>query len=165
MNYLDCTVSPPLLSKKIFASYPLITVINACFYETARKRIILGVTRHRSQDGFIDSLCKIDITDNGFNRYTQLESFTGPQDISPVGITTDGCRRIFVSDPKSECIRVYDLNDKYKGQVLRKGEQGLGKPGAIRWCNATSSLVISHHDEKFGYKISVLNYFEPNKPL
>ena len=162
MYYLNCIKSPPQRSQDIDVPYIMETVTDACFVENSGKRILLRITKcrvplitPRGHEYHTESLSKLDITDS---RLVQSESFTDSKDIRPVGITTDGSRRVFVSDARSECIRVYDLNGKYRGIVLRKGQQGLGKPRVIRWCKDQSSLVISHHNEKLGYRISVLKY-------
>ena len=160
MYYLNFIESPRQLfkdiSKGIYGADTKTRVTDACFVEISGKCIALGITKSKSLENDTGSLCRISII---HNRTVQFDSFTDSQDISPVGITTGGCQRVFVSDARSECICVYDLNGKYKGPVLRKGEQGSGKPGAIRWCKDTTSLVISHHGEKLGYRITVLKYF------
>ena len=73
------------------------------------------------------------------------------------GVTTDGFGRVFVCDRANRCIQVLSIVDgSYLGCLLKAGEQGLGDPLFIRWCNDTSSLIVccGIENERF---VSVIN--------
>ena len=52
----------------------------------------------------------------------------------------------FVCDVNNECIQMFHVADgRYMGAAIKKGEQGLGMPCRITWCNRISSLVVVHN--------------------
>ena len=68
-------------------------------------------------------------------------------------ITTDGHGHLFVSDGNNHCIHVYSLYGSYM-KCLLKHDYTLYKPGAIRWCDKTSSLIAEcYWKEKWSVKV------------
>ena len=61
-------------------------------------------------------------------------------------ITADRKGNVFVIDHSDECIHRFNLNAqfRYVGILLKGGDDVLGKPVMIRWCNSVSSLVVAH---------------------
>ena len=77
-------------------------------------------------------------------------------DVDPLGITTDGLGHLFVCDGANRCIFVLSADGKFVAILMREGEQNLGEPRKIRWCNASESLVVSNkRDEK--WNVSIVN--------
>ena len=65
--------------------------------------------------------------------------------MEPHGVTTDGHGHLFVCDWNNGCIHLFHITkSKYLGPVMREGEQGLGVPYRVEWCEATSSLVVAY---------------------
>ena len=82
-----------------------------------------------------------------------------PRDICFTGVTTDGNGHLFVCDVNNACVQMFSTDGAYTGPLIKEGEQGLGCPEWIRWCTASSSLVVSHTDKEqrgSNVKISVL---------
>ena len=66
----------------------------------------------------------------------------------------DGSGRIFVADDTNNCIQMFSaLDGQYLGCFMNKGDQGLGDVSILRWCEATSSLVVGHYND-YKYFIS-----------
>ena len=68
--------------------------------------------------------------------------------MDPQGLTTDGRDQLYICDPNNECIQVFSSGGEYTGVLLRQGEQGLGTPLSVRWCNSKSLLVVLHRIEE-----------------
>ena len=69
------------------------------------------------------------------------------KDLDALGLAYDGRDHLFVSDcyQGNKCIQMFSFPDgKYLGCLIREGEQGLGLPTFLCWCEAMSSLVIVH---------------------
>ena len=61
-------------------------------------------------------------------------------------VTGDGNGRLFVADYTNNFIQMSSASDgQYLGCFMNKGDQGLGILYRLRWCEATSSLVVAHH--------------------
>ena len=66
--------------------------------------------------------------------------------IHAYGLTTDDDGHLFVCDWNNACIQMFGVADgRYMGALIKKGEQGLGRPLRIKWCSRISSLVIIHY--------------------
>ena len=80
-------------------------------------------------------------------------------DICFAGVTTDGNGHLFVCDVNNTCVQIFSTDGTYMGPLIKKGQQGLGCPEWICWCEASSSLVVSHTDKNqsdSNVKISVI---------
>ena len=65
------------------------------------------------------------------------------------GVAGDGNGRFFVADATNKCIQMFSASDgQYLGCFMKPGDQGLGILYRLRWCEATSSLVVAYHDDK-----------------
>ena len=64
--------------------------------------------------------------------------------LCPQGLTTDGKGQLYICDPNNACIQMFSSGGEYRGVLLRQGEQGLGTPWSVRWCNSKSLLVVLH---------------------
>ena len=74
--------------------------------------------------------------------------------LSPQGLTTDGKGQLYVCDFYNRCIQIFSTNGKYKGVLLRRGEQGLGTPWSVRWCSSKSLLAVLHTTAEDGDLLS-----------
>ena len=63
--------------------------------------------------------------------------------IDAVGITANEQGQLFVCDKANGCVQVLSTEGTFLATVLRNGEQRLGIPNRIRWCQKTKSLVIT----------------------
>ena len=142
------------------------------------------------RENWISDMCRVEGTDNlvitltgwfqdikgtGFYSYdvaTQEQKWSVkkknatnmPTDICFAGVTTDRNGHLFVCDVNNACVEMFSTDGTYIGPLIKKGEQGLGCPEWIRWCETSSSLVVSHKDKEHresNVKISLikLNYF------
>ena len=141
------------------------------------------------QEDFITDMCRVEGTNNliitltGFSRefkgtgfysydvdteeqkwsVKEKNSANQINDICFAGVTTDGNGHLFVCDINNACVQIFSTDGTYMGPLIKKGQQGLGCPEWICWCEASSSLVVSHTDENqsdSNVKISLikLNY-------
>ena len=81
------------------------------------------------------------------------------QELDTEGLATDGCGHLFVSDgyDGNSCIQIFSVSDgRYRGCLIRKGEQGLGYPSRIRWYSASQSLAVAHYVGGF-WSLSIIN--------
>ena len=73
------------------------------------------------------------------------------------GVAGDGNGRLYVADVTNEGIQMFSASDgQYLGCLLKQGDQGLGNPRRLRWSEATSSLVVGHHDNTT-WSISIIH--------
>ena len=59
-------------------------------------------------------------------------------------ITSDQQGNLFVCDTNNCCIHVFTTDGEYHGVAFKRGDEGLGKPKRVRWCQTLSSLIIAH---------------------
>ena len=63
-------------------------------------------------------------------------------------LATDG-KYLLVCSYAGDGIEMFSLSDgKNLGYLITEGQNGLGTPRHVRWCNATSSLVVAHEIKK-----------------
>ena len=61
-----------------------------------------------------------------------------------VDVASDGRGNLFVCDRANECIQMFSVSDgQYLGCLIKKGEQGLGYPWRLKWCENKSSLIVA----------------------
>ena len=72
-------------------------------------------------------------------------------------VTADNRGHLFVCDTNNDCIQVFTTMDgEYQGVAFKEGEQGLGEPKRIRWCQTLSSLIIAHQENDSKCSISIV---------
>ena len=93
-----------------------------------------------------------------YNTYTdKLEWEVGgllagnKEDIQTTGVTADERRHLFVTDFGNYCIQMFSVVDGQYLGCLMKDVETLGKPGRLRWCENTTSLLTAHLFESKGY--------------
>ena len=103
---------------------------------------------------------------NGIYAYnTQRDLFVGvlngkppgmEENIIAHGITTDGRGNLYVADGGNRCIQVFSAsNGRHIGYV--KDMETIGCPDKIRWCENTSSLIVSSWFEDMRWRLTVLD--------
>ena len=65
------------------------------------------------------------------------------QELCAESIATDGRIHLLMCDTNNSCMHMFSVNGKYMGVLLREGQYNLGKPGIIRWCDSSSSLIVA----------------------
>ena len=63
------------------------------------------------------------------------------------GIATDENGHLFVCDADNRCVQMFSLDGDYLGSVLRYGEENMGIPNRICWCQKRSSFVVVHQEK------------------
>ena len=61
------------------------------------------------------------------------------------GMATDGQEHLFICDTANECIQMFSLYGDYLDVLLRSGEDRIGTPLKMCWCQQTSSAVVLHY--------------------
>ena len=59
-------------------------------------------------------------------------------------VATDGRDKIFVCDDGNGCVHVFSPDGAYAGDLIRRGEHGLGSPFKISWNDINKSLLVAH---------------------
>ena len=104
------------------------------------KHLVITTHAHINEEGF--SICAHD-PDKKKREWCVVENLAeGP--LSPQGLTIDGKGQLYICDPNNGCIQMFSSGGEYKGVLLRQGEQGLGTPWSVRWCNSKSLLIVLH---------------------
>ena len=80
---------------------------------------------------------------HAYNTSTSKTSWKNQHESGFVGITSDGGGNLFISTVNS-AIKVLSPSGEHRGYLVKEGEQRLGKPLAVRWCEMTSSLIVAH---------------------
>ena len=63
------------------------------------------------------------------------------------GVVGDNNGRLFLTDNTNNCIQMFSAsNGQYLRCLIKQGDQGLGLVCGLSWCEATLSLVVSHHN-------------------
>ena len=130
--WLDCSSTKPKLMKKLsielehaFAGYDM------CYVPDEVRPLLIGADL-RSGNAF-----------NCLNNEIEWSNWMHGN-----SLTTDGKYLLVCSHARDE-IEMFSLSDgKNLGCLITKGQNGLGKPRHVRWCNATSYLVVAHEIKK-----------------
>ena len=78
--------------------------------------------------------------------------------------TTDDCRvtaddqgHLFLCDKKNSCVHALSVRDgKHLGVVVRKGQDGVGKPCNVTWHQESAFLIVAHERDGV-YHLSVFS--------
>ena len=65
-------------------------------------------------------------------------------DLYATDVATDGRSKIFVCDDGNGCVHVFSPDGAYAGDLIRRGERGLGSPFNISWSDKNKSLLVAH---------------------
>ena len=76
-------------------------------------------------------------------------------DLYATDVATDGRAKIFVCDDGNGCVHVFSPNGTYAGDLIRRGEQGLGSPFKISWSDKNKSLLVAHKKDGLVHVSSV----------
>ena len=137
VRWLDCRGATPKSLKSISTQQD--HVCEMCYIPTDDKGLLI------SPDGYRIFAYN---TNSGEVAWRINDKTKGMQrNKNPDGVTWDGEAHLFLPDTKRALIHVCSVDGKYMGCLIKEGEQGLGVPGCIRWCNNTSSLIVAHFKE------------------
>ena len=122
--WLDCSgTEPKLTGKKINTTLNFIW--DTCYIPDEKKPLLVGCKN--------ESVFAFDVVSNKVEWKTQ---------VCGCSVTTDGHN---VLTRAGNEIKLLSLSDgKGLGCLIRDGDQDLGELDEVRWCNATSSLVVAH---------------------
>ena len=136
IHWLDCKKGKPkLLKRKSYTTSPLY-LWDMIGVRNGTDEIIVGVNT-------TDIHCYSTTTKS--LKWSVSGSLPGMyKALYPVGITTNGCGHLFISDGQNgnRCIQMFSVSDgQYIGCLIKEGEQGLGPPsfcksllGCCTWC-------------------------------
>ena len=72
------------------------------------------------------------------------------------GVTRDGHRYLLVCSSRFNSIEMFYASDgQYLGRLIKAGDQDLGRPWRVEWCETSSSLVVAG-DSDFNWIVSVI---------
>ena len=85
---------------------------------------------------------------HAFNSSSGQPKWCIDRNMNPKTLSGDGRGHLFVLDSGNTSIEVFSTDGNYKVCLIKAGEQGLGVPMRIRWCDTTRSLVVAHCKNK-----------------
>ena len=139
-KWLDCSKSPPEPAEdagSIHVQHDIVWDLCCTFMKNSNQRLLIttggfdGVNAHNSDAD------KLEWSVNG--------GLSGVEDeMTAEGVTSDGHGHLFVSDENNKCVHVFSISGDHVGTVLHEGEQGLGRPRLIHWCDSSFSLIVAH---------------------
>ena len=146
VKWLDCSSYPPSflntqtnIQVQLAGNY---FIQDMCFVTDGEKDLLVTTHNHGGVHAYIAG------TDELEWRVSNTGSGLQPGGMKAVGITSDGRGQLFICDAANCCIQMFSANGTFLGTVLRCGDQMLGNPLKIRWCNQTRSLLVAHNREK-----------------
>lgn len=144
VHLLDCSGSEPkpLDGKNVIHTQRL-CVSDMCVAQVGSKYLLVATDGSRYGGGV--SAYKIKTDELEWSVRGKLEGMKKIMEACEV--TTDGHGHLFLWDSNNKSIQMFSTEGRYLGTVMRKGEQGMGKPFDIQWCKANSSLVVGHKKE------------------
>ena len=79
-------------------------------------------------------------------------------DMDTRGVVADGQGHLFVCDYNNRCVHLLSATDGvHLGVVVKKGENGLGKPKEVAWHGDSASLVVAHYNHTGCFILSVFS--------
>ena len=146
--WLEYSASPPRLSGVNHTR--LENIRDICHLKYENKHLLVAIR----DDGGISAYNKI--TDRlewsvkGFLSGTERQ-------MRACSLAADGDRgHLFVCDEANFSVQMFSADGVYLGCLLKEGEQSVGRPLMIRWCEESSSLVALH-SKGLQYYLSVLS--------
>ena len=146
VKWLDCSSYPPsFLNAKTNIQVELAGnyfIQDMCFVTHGEKDLLVTTHNQGGVHAYIAG------TDELEWRVSNTGGRHQPGGMKAVGITSNGCGQLFICDAANCCIQMFSTNGTFLGTVLKSGDQMLGNPLKIRWCNKTRSLLVAHNREK-----------------
>ena len=139
LHWLDCSEGKPKLLG-ITANTNVNGLLDMCVAESENEKVLIASSYDRNE------------LIHAFNSTTGQLKWRKPKKIpsgtfESSGVAGDSNGRIFVADYTNSCIQMFSASDgQYLGRLLKNGDQGLEHPRRLRWSEATSSLVVGHHN-------------------
>ena len=119
--WLDCTVSPPQQTNAM--RLPHLSPIHELTYT---ENLLVAT------DGLQNSRLRLEFT--GESKW-YIE-----RNMNPKTLSADERGRLFVLDSGNTSIEVFSTDGSYNVRLIKAGDQGLGVPMQIRWCDTTRSF-------------------------
>ena len=76
-------------------------------------------------------------------------------DLYATDVATDERGKIFVCDDGNGCVHVFSPDGAYAGDLIRRGERGLGSPFKVSWSDKNRSLLVAHKKDGLVHVSSV----------
>ena len=94
-----------------------------------------------------------------YNVKTEMVEWNLPKTgkiLDVTGITKDGHSYLFACYYRNSSIEMFSASDgQYLGCLIKAGDQDLGRPWRVLWCETSSSLVVAE-DSDFNWIVSVI---------
>ena len=140
-KWLDCSKSPPEPAEdagSVHVQHDIVWDLCCCtFMKNSNQRLLIttggfdGVNAHNTGTDKLEWSVKGGLSGVG-------------DEMTAEGVTSDGHGHLFVSDENNKCVHVFSISGDHVGTVLHEGEQGLGRPRLIHWCDSSFSLIVAH---------------------
>ena len=150
---LDCSTSPPKPSTTVVHTQQYF-LRDMCCVENGEKHLLVTSSYTNRLDAFNTETDELEWSVNG--NVTEED-----KEIHPSGVTAGGNGHLFVCDNNNKCVQMFSADGVHVKTLLRQGQQAIGEPLCIRWCDDDDSsvLVVSHAKKKYNH-ISVALVYE-----
>ena len=133
VHMLDCSETKPKPSVGPRNVEVGVTGRSTCFVKDGNEQLLMIAEDHLYAYDLVEGKLKYHIKCSNWSRW------------GAVGVASDGRGHMFVCKGQTGSIDVYSVSDgKSLGCLIRKGEQGMGCPYRVQWCETKSSLVVAH---------------------
>ena len=139
LHWLDCSEKIPKLLG-ITANTNLGSVYDMCLVELENETLLIVISQPSNELMY------------AYNSTTGQLKWGVPKKnksgkFNSYGVAGDGNGRLFIADHTQSCIQMLSVsNGQYLGCLMKQGDQGLGYVDRLCRSEATSSLVVGHHN-------------------
>ena len=132
LHWLDCSEPKPK-PLGITVNPNLDVVQDMCIAESEKERLLIQLAR------------KENVPLPAYNSTTGQLKWSAQKSFKSFNVEADDSGRLYVTDITNDCIQMFSVSDgQYLKSFIKRGDQGLGIPCGLGWCETTRSLVVIH---------------------
>ena len=146
--WLEYSASPPRLSG--VSHTRLENIRDICCLKYAHKHLLVAIRDDGGVSAYNKITDKLEWSVKGFLSGTDKQ-------MKACSLAADDDRgHLFVCDEANFSVQMFSADGVYLGCLLKEGEQSVGRPLMIRWCE-NSSCLVALHSKGLQYYLSVLS--------
>ena len=133
LHWLDCSEAKPK-PLGITVNPNLDVVQDMCVAESENETLLIVMAR------------KENVPIQAYNSTSGQLKWSAQKSFESFNVEADDNGRLYVADTTYKCIKMFSASDgTYLGSFIKRGDQGLGIPYGLGWCETPRSLVVGHH--------------------